>query len=48
MQNGDIYVYSFGNYNGTTTKYGDSAIMTLQDILKTITDALGLNIWVMF
>ena len=46
MQNGDVYC--LGNYNGTATKYGDTAIMTLQDILKTITDALGLNIWAMF
>lgn len=46
MQNGDVYC--LGNYNGTATKYGDPAIMTLQDILKTITDALGLNIWAMF
>ena len=44
MQNGDIYVYGLGNYNGTITKIDDPAIMTLQDILKTIADALGLNI----
>ena len=44
MQNGDIYVYSFGNYNRTATKYGDPAIMTLQDILKTIADAIGVDI----
>ena len=44
MQNGDIYVYRFGNYNGTVTKYGEPAIMTLQDILKTIADAIGVDI----
>ena len=44
MQNGDIYVYSFGNYNGTTTKYGEPAIMTLQDILKNIADTIGVDI----
>ena len=44
MQNGDIYVYSFGNYNGTTTKYGDPAIMTLQNILKNIADAICVDI----
>ena len=44
MQNGDIYVYGLGNYNGTATKYGDPAIMTLQDILKTIADAIGVDI----
>ncbi len=48
MQNGDIYVYGLGNYNGTLTKNDDPAIMTLQDILKTIADALGLNIGAMF
>ena len=44
MQNGDIYVYSFGNYNWTTTKYGDPAIMTLQNIMKNIDDAIGVDI----
>ena len=48
MQNGDIYVYGLGNYNGTLTKTDDPAIMTLQDILKTIADALGLNIGARF
>lgn len=48
MQNGDIYVYGLGNYNGTLTKTDDPAIMTLQDILKTIADALGLNIGALF
>ena len=48
MQNGDIYVYGLGNYNGTITKIDDPAIMTLQDILKTIADALGLNIGALF
>ena len=48
MQNGDIYVYGLGNYNGTITKIDDPAIMTLQDILKTIADALGLNIGAIF
>ena len=47
MQNGDIYVYSFGNYNGTATNYGEPAIMTLQDILKTIADTIGVDIWTM-
>ena len=42
MQNGDVY--SFGNYNGTASKYDETAIMTLQDILKTIADAIGVDI----
>ena len=45
MQNGDIYVYGLSNYNGTATKYDDPAIMTLQDILKTIANTIGVDIW---
>ena len=48
MQNGDIYVYGLGNYDGTSTKYDDSTIMTLQDILKTIADATGVDIGALF
>ena len=42
MQNGDVYC--LGNYNGTATKYGNPAIMTLQNILKNIADAIGVDI----
>lgn len=41
MQNGDVYGLS--NYNRTATKYGEPAIMTLQDILKNIADAIGVD-----
>ena len=47
MQNGDIYVYGLGYYDGTATKYDDSNVMTLQDILKTIADAAGVDIGVL-
>ena len=47
-QNGDIYIYGLGNYDGTLTKTDDPAIMTLQDILKTIADATGVDIGAMF
>ena len=42
MQNGDVY--SFGNYNGTASKYDETAIMTLQDILKTIANTIGVDL----
>lgn len=48
MQNGDIYVYGLGYYDGTMTKYDDPTIMTLQDILKTIADATGVDIGALF
>lgn len=48
MQNGDIYVYGLGYYDGTTTKYDDSNIMTLQDILKKIADETGVDIGALF
>lgn len=47
MQNGDIYVYGLGNYDGTATKYDDSNVMTLQDILKKIADETGVDIGVL-
>ena len=34
MQNGDIYVYGVGNYDGTEVKCDDSDIQTLQDVLS--------------
>lgn len=48
MQNGDIYVYGLGNYNGTATKSDNPDIKTLQDILKTIAEATGIDIGVLF
>ena len=48
MQNGDIYVYGLGNYNGTATKYEDASIMTLQEILRTIAENAGIDIGVLF
>lgn len=48
MQNGDIYVYGLGNYNGTATKNEDSNVMTLQVILKTIAEATGVDIGALF
>ena len=48
MQNGDIYVYGLGNYNGTETKFDNPSVMTLQDILKTIADNIGVDIGVLF
>ena len=44
-QNGDIYIYGLGNYNGTEIKSDNNPeIKTLQEILKTIADALGIDI----
>ena len=48
MQNGDIYVYGVGYYDGTATKYDNPDVMTLQDILKTIADAAGVDIGALF
>ena len=48
MQNGDIYVYGVGNYDGTMTKYENTSVMTLQDILKTIAENTGIDIGVLF
>lgn len=48
MQNGDIYVYGLGNYNGTETKFNNPEVMTLQDILKTIAGATGVDIGALF
>lgn len=48
MQNGDIYVYGLGNYNGTETKLDNPSVMTLQDILRTIADNTGIDIGVLF
>ena len=36
MQNGDMYVYGVGGYQGTNTKVQDSSIKTLQDSLGDI------------
>ena len=47
-QNGDIYIYGLGNYNGTLTKNDDPGIMTLYDILKALADATGVDIGAMF
>ena len=44
MQNGDIYVYGVGYYDGTATKYDNPDVMTLQDILKKIADETGTDI----
>ena len=44
-QNGDIYIYGLGNYNGTEIKSDNNPeIKTLQEILKTIADAVGIDI----
>ena len=44
-QNGDIYIYGLGNYNGTEIKSDNNPeIHTLQQILKTIADAVGIDI----
>ena len=44
-QNGDIYIYGIGNYNGTEIKSDNNPeILTLQQILKTIADAVGIDI----
>ena len=44
-QNGDIYIYGLGNYNGTEIKSDNNPeIHTLQEILKTIADAVGIDI----
>ena len=44
-QNGDIYIYGLGNYNGTEIKSDNNPeIKTLQEILKAIADALGIDI----
>ena len=49
MQNGDIYIYGLGNYNGTEIKNDDNPhIMTLYDILKALADATGVDIGAMF
>ena len=48
MQNGDIYVYGVGNYDGTATKLDDPGVMTLQDILKKIAEKTGVDIGVLF
>lgn len=48
MQNGDIYVYGVGNYDGTATKLDNPSVMTLQDILKTIAENIGVDIGVLF
>ena len=48
MQNGDIYVYGVGNYDGTETKYDNPDVMTLQDILKKIADETGVDIGALF
>ena len=44
-QNGDIYIYGLGNYNGTEIKSDNNPeIKTLQEILKTLADAIGIDI----
>lgn len=48
MQNGDIYVYGLGNYDGTATKLDNPSVMTLQDILKTIAENIRVDIGVLF
>ena len=34
MQNGDVYIYGVGNYDGTEVKCQDSEVETLQDVLN--------------
>lgn len=46
MQNGDIYVYGIGYYDGTATKESDPQIMTLQDIVRAIQDNTGIDLGV--
>ena len=44
-QNGDIYIYGLGNYNGTEIKSDNNPeIKTLQEILKAIADGVGIDI----
>ena len=44
-QNGDIYIYGLGNYNGTEIKSDNNPeIKTLQEILKTLADGIGIDI----